>query len=211
MVIGLPSAGRRNSWLQRLGHGVAADVGVVEHEGVARIVAHGFDARDQLVIDHARGAVFQLAHALVDQRDQVGQAIGHRRVAGVADALGIDALEAGTIGVLVLRIDALRKRDHLGEDIEFLRHAGPAGEEDVDDFFEIEQPERQFQIARVEHQRAVAEAAAVLVVDVEQEDAEVRAATSGSRCRSSATPLDLPTPVVPSTAKCLLSISSTST
>jgi hypothetical protein len=44
----------------------------------------------------------------------------------------------------------------------------------VHDLFEIEQPERQFQVARIEHQCAIAEAAAILVVDVEQEDAQVR-------------------------------------
>mgnify|MGYP003693554559 CR=1 FL=1 len=79
-------------------HGVAADIGVVEHEGVARIVAHGLDARDQLVIDDARGAVLQLAHALVDQRDQIDQPVGHRRIDGVADRLGIDALEPEPVG-----------------------------------------------------------------------------------------------------------------
>jgi hypothetical protein len=73
-------------------HGVAADIGVVEHESVARIVAHGFDARDQLVIDDTRGAVFQFAHALVDQRNQVDQPIRHRRIDGIADRFGIDAL-----------------------------------------------------------------------------------------------------------------------
>ena len=87
-------------------HGVAADIGVVEHEGVARIVAHGLDARDQLVIDDARRAVFQLAHAFVDQRDQIDQAIGHRRIDGVADRLGVDALQSDAVGVLVLGIDA---------------------------------------------------------------------------------------------------------
>ena len=78
---------------QRLAHRVAADVRVVEHEGVARIVAHRFDARDQLVIDHARGAVLELAHALVDQRDQVGEAIRHRGVDRVAGGLRVVALE----------------------------------------------------------------------------------------------------------------------
>ena len=94
MVIGLPLAGRRNRWLIDFRHGVAADIGVVEHEGVARIVAHGLDARNQLVIDDARGAVLQLAHALVDQRNQVDQAVGHRRIDGIADRLGIGALRA---------------------------------------------------------------------------------------------------------------------
>jgi len=40
----------------------------------------------------------------------------------------------------------------------------------VDDLFEIEQPERQLQIARIENQRAVPETAAIFVVNVEQED-----------------------------------------
>ncbi len=35
-------------------HGVAADIGIVEHEGIAGVVAHGLDARNQLVIDDAR-------------------------------------------------------------------------------------------------------------------------------------------------------------
>ena len=174
MVIGRPLAGRRNRWLIDFRHGVAADIGVVEHEGVARIVAHGLDARNQLVIDDARGAVLELAHALVDQRDQIDQAIGHRRIDGVADRLGIDALQADPVGVLILGVDALRHRNDFGENVEFLGHAGPAGEQHVDDLFEIEQPERQFQVARIEHQRAVAEAAAIFVVDVEQEDAQVR-------------------------------------
>src|ERR1700733_14003611 len=155
-------------------HGVAADIGVVEHEGVTRIVAHGLDARNQLVIDDARGAVFQFAHALVDQRNQIDQPIGHRGIDGVADRLGIDALQPDPVGVLVLGIDTLRHRDHFGENVQLLGHAGPAGEQHVDDLFEIEQPEWQLQIARVEHQRTVAETAAVFVVDVEQEYPQVR-------------------------------------
>ncbi|MGY3492604.1 hypothetical protein ACVW1B_002023 [Bradyrhizobium sp. USDA 4502] len=123
-----------------------------------------------------RGAVLQLAHALVDQRDQVDQTIGHRRIDGVADLLGVNALQPETdpVGVLVLGVDALRHRDHFGENVELLGHAGPAAEQHVDDLFEVEQPERQLQVPRVEHLRALAEAAAVFVVHVEQEDAQVR-------------------------------------
>ncbi|MGC0324952.1 hypothetical protein ABIG06_005581 [Bradyrhizobium sp. USDA 326] len=51
---------------------------------------------------------------------------------------------------------------------------GAAAEQHVDDFLEVEQPKRQLQISRVEHQRAVAEAAAIFIVHVEQEDAQVR-------------------------------------
>ncbi len=88
---------------------------------------------------------------------------------------GIDALEANAVGVLVLRVDALGDRDDFREDFELFGHAGAAGEQHVDDFLEIEQPERQFQIARVQHQRLIAEAAAIFVMHVEQEDAQMRA------------------------------------
>jgi hypothetical protein len=172
----LPAVGRQTEQqADNLGHGVSADVSVVEHEGVAGIVAHGFDARDQLVVDDTRRAVFQSAHALVDQRHHVDQSIGHRRVGREADALGIDTFEADTIGVLILRIDSLRNRDHLRKNIELLRHAGSASKQNVDDFLEVEQPERQFQIARVQHEGVIAETAAVLIVHVEQEDAEIGA------------------------------------
>ncbi len=126
------------------------------------------------MIDDARGAVLQLAHALVDQRDQVDQPVRHRRIDGEADLLGIDALQPDAVGVLVLGIDALGERNDFGEDVELFRHAGAAGEQHVDDFLEVEQPERQFQVARVEHQRLLAEAAAIFVVHVEQEQAQVR-------------------------------------
>src|SRR4029078_10135284 len=86
---------------------------------------------------------------------------------------GIGALEPDPVGVLVLGIDALRHRNDFGENIKFLGNAGTAAEQHVDDLFEVEQPERQFQVARVEHQRAVAEAAAILVLDVEQEYPQV--------------------------------------
>jgi hypothetical protein len=76
--------------------------------------------------------------------------------------------------VLVLGVDSLRHRNDFGENVEFFRHAGTAAEQHVHNFLEIKQPERQFQVARVEHQRAVAEAAAILVVDVEQEYPQVR-------------------------------------
>ncbi len=160
---------------QRLAHRVAADVRVVEHEGVARIDAHRFDALHQLVIDHARGTVLEFAHALVDQCDEVGEPIGHRRIARVTRGLGVVALEHRAVArAVLLRVVALRQRDQFGEDRDLFVHAGAAGEEDVDRLFEIEQPERQFQVARIEHQRAIAEAARILVVAVEQEQAQVR-------------------------------------
>jgi hypothetical protein len=157
-----------------LRHGVAADIGVVEHERITRVVAHGFDARDQLVIDDARRAVLELAHPFVDQRNQIDQTIGHGRIRRIAVGLGIDPLQSNPIGILVLGIDALRHRNDFGENVEFFGNAGPTGEQHVDDLFEIEQPERQFQVTRIENERAFAEAAAVFVMHVEQENPQVR-------------------------------------
>jgi len=79
----------------------AADIGVIEHEGVARVVAHGLDARNQLVIDDARGVGFPACPcARRYQRNQIDQAIGYRRIDGVADRLGIDPLQnPTTVGV----------------------------------------------------------------------------------------------------------------
>ena len=157
------------------------------------------------------GAVFELAHPLVDQIDQIDQPIGHRRIDGVAHGLRIDPLQADTVGVLVLGVETLGERNDFRENIEFFRHAGPAAEQHVDDFFEIEQPERQFQIARIQHQRIIAENSGHIHCARRAE----RCAGSGRAFRislsSSDTPVDLPTPVDPSTAKCFESISSTLT
>ena len=157
-------------------HRVAADIGVLEHEGVARMIAEGLNAADQLVIDHARIAVLQLAHALVEQGDEILDAVGHRRIGGEADVARVAALgQHPLIGAgAVLQIGRLGQRDDFGEDLDFLVDARTAAEEGVDRLLEIEQPERQPQISRVEHQRLVAEAVAVFVVRIDQEEAQVR-------------------------------------
>ncbi len=158
-----------------LRHGVAADVGVLEHEGVARVIAEGLHAPDQPVVDHARVAVLQLAHALVEQRDQVLDAVGHRRVSGEADIARIAAPGERTCRRrAVLQIGGLRQRNDFRQDLDLFVDAGPAAEKYVDRFLEIEQPERQAQIARRQHLRLFAEAAAIFVVRVDEEDAQVR-------------------------------------
>jgi hypothetical protein len=74
----------------------------------------------------------------------------------------------------LLRVGSLRQRDDFGENFEFLRPDGPAAEQHIDDLFEIEQPEWKLQIARVENERSLSETAAVLVVNVEQENSQIR-------------------------------------
>src|ERR1700678_2183237 len=66
---------------------IAADIGVFEHEIVARVIAHRFDAHDQLEILHARRAILELAQAVIDKRNQIGETIGNRRVDGEAGIL----------------------------------------------------------------------------------------------------------------------------
>ena len=76
-----------------LAHRVAADIGVLEHERVTRVVAQPVDAGEQVMVAHARGAVLELAHALVDQRDEVLHRVGNRRVDGEAGVARIDAAQ----------------------------------------------------------------------------------------------------------------------
>ena len=118
----------------------------------------------------------ELAHALVEQVDQILDAVRHRRVGGEAGVARIFLLGDGALGgaAAILQIGGLGERNDVGEDFDFFLDAGPAAEEGVDGFLEIEQPERQPQIARGEHLRLFAEAAAIFVVRVDQEDAQVR-------------------------------------
>ncbi len=71
-------------------------------------------------------------------------------------------------------VEALGDRDLFGENVDFLFDAGPSVVQRVDEFFEIEQPERQLQGRGVDDVGARAEAASVFVVAVEQENAQVR-------------------------------------
>ena len=127
------------------------------------------------MIDHARGAVLQLAHPRIQERDEIGNAIGHWDVERVARA-DLAALGAQpALGGELLGVQRFRQRNDLGQKVDLFIEAGPAAEEHVDDLVEIEQPERQLEIARIEDLRTVAEAAAVFVVDVENEEPQVGA------------------------------------
>src|SRR6202035_5161375 len=75
----------------------------------------------------------------------------------------------------LLGVERFRQRNDLGQKVDLFIEAWPAAEEHVDDLVEIEQPERQLEIARIEDLRAVAEAAAIFIVDVENEKPQVGA------------------------------------
>ena len=126
---------------------------------------------------HAGGAVFELAHALVDQVDQVLHDIGNGRIDGVAGVAGgrcaaprRGPAPCGARDTCPSRPGCARRGCRASSST-----AGPAAVENVDEFLEIEQPERQLEVAGVDDIGARAEAAAEFVVAVEQEDAQVRA------------------------------------
>ena len=136
---------------------------------------------------------------------EVFHAVGHRRVDGVLAAFGLElpvarrgrpALRAGVI--------VLGERDQLGEQRDFVLDVDAPAEDHLDDLVEIEQPERQPQIAGPHHVGAVLEAGGIFVVRIDQQDAQLAAAPAMISRRISATPLDLPAPVEPKIAKCLL-------
>ncbi len=127
------------------------------------------------MVDHPRRAIFKLAHLLVDNGNEILDPVGNGRVRGEVGAASLALLrDRGLAGVAILEIRALCQGDRFGKDFDLFRDAGPAAEEGVDDFFEIKQPERQLHVARVEHLRFVAEAGAVFIVRINQEDAQTR-------------------------------------
>ena len=126
------------------------------------------------MVAHGRGAVLELAHALVDQAEEVLEVVGRGGVGGEARvARGLPALDGDALGAgLVLR---LGDGDQLGEDFDLLRRGGLAAVEDVEGLLEVEEPERQAEVLGADDVGAAAEGGAVLVVDVEEEDAELGA------------------------------------
>ena len=142
------------------------------------MIAEGLNPADQLVIERGARTVLKLAHALVEEIDQILDAIGHRRIGGEAGIfrfalLGQQAIAAAR-AIAILQIGAFGERNDFRQDFDFFLDAGPAAEEGVDGLLEIEQPERQPQIARIEHIGLVAEATAIFVVRIDQKDAQVR-------------------------------------
>jgi hypothetical protein len=70
-------------------------------------------------------------------------------------------------------IVCLRTRDRLRKKIDLLLRARPCSEQHVDHLVEIEQPERQTQVAGIEHQRLVGEGPPIFVMRIEDEDPQI--------------------------------------
>ena len=134
------------------GHRVAADIGVLEHEGVARIVAQRVRCAKSACgrcMREARFSSLPMRSSISAMRSCISdRAPACRRCS--RPSCGSMRLQAPIrSAILVLRcrwpfasgMSSARISTSSGD-------AGAAAEQHVDDFLEIEQPERQLQIAR---------------------------------------------------------------
>ena len=98
------------------------------------------------------------------------------------------------------------QRNEFGKNLDIFIAARPSGKNDLEQLLKGEQPKGQLEIRRIDHQCAVAEAMRILIVTVEQKNPHVRTHRQ-YLAQKDARPLDLPTPVLPRMAKCLLIMS----
>ena len=195
--IGRPWLGRRNSLASEAGHRIRHQH-AREHEGVARVGAKlvelGLEALER---QRVAGAV-ELAHLVDDDRVEIGQQIRDRAVDGDLAVLAhVLALGAGG-------------KQALGEDVGVALPLGAVrGQEHFAMLLEVHQPVGQLQIVDVEQLAAALERGRIFAVRVDHHDVTLGAEAREMRWRISATEVDLPVPVDPSTAKCLPSIGST--
>ena len=154
-----------------------------EHEGVAAVLRDGIDARAQLAVGRKVALVLELAHALVDEAGEVGDAIGDGRVDGEAGLLGHGAAHRLVFASAAGAVARLGDGDQLLQDFD-LGLAGRIADQDLDDLLEVQEPERQLHVARADDLRPLAEGGGVFVVRVEQHDVRGRIASRGSRAGS---------------------------
>ena len=115
----------------------------------------------------------ELADLLVDHREHVVDAIGDRQIDGDSRRphrpRGATAEEVA--GSVLLRVARLGERNEIGEEVDLLADARASAIDDVDELLEIEQPERQAQIARADDLGLVLEGGRVFVVRIDEEHA----------------------------------------
>ena len=176
-----------------------------EHEAVARIGDRRFDAGGAAPCRTGRS--FLLSSRPMRSSimlDQVGHAVGHRRVGGERSRWPRRS-EAPAAGVAV---EVLGERDEVAQDVEFLRHDFAAAEDHLGEFLEAEHPERQVERAGIDA-HAVFRAATLANSLCGSRIRTRRSGRASIALRSSSdTAVDLPTPVVPTTAKWRASVSS---
>ena len=193
MVIRFPSRRDAEQRPQQVGHRVF-DGAAGKHELIARVVDDRLDARLQPPEHRAVVAAVELAELLVDHREDVVDAVGDRRIDGVAAVLHLLCARSElALALLALRVARLGERNEIGEELDLFGHARPPAIDDVDDLLEIEQPERQAERARADDLGLVLEGGGIFVVRIDQEharrfgglqDAVEDAAPPRSTCRS---------------------------
>ena len=114
----------------------------VEHEAVARIADSRFDARPQRFQDRPVVLAFKQAHALVDLLDQIGHAVGNRRVGGQRIAAAAQEGSAGGIA-----IEVLGRRDEVAQHVDLFGHGLAAAKQHFGEFLQPEHPEGQVERA----------------------------------------------------------------
>ncbi|MNY23616.1 hypothetical protein D3C86_1572890 [compost metagenome] len=138
---------------------------------VARIV----DRRDDPDLERAQMRLFvsplEPADPLVDHRQQVGDAVGHRRVGGDRAFFRLAPYEAGFATALE---GFLGVGNDVAQDVELFGHGGAAAEDDLGKLLQPEEPEGKIQRVGVDDHRKLREGGGELVVRVEDQDAQLR-------------------------------------
>ena len=108
MAIGLPLTGMRNRRAEPAP--CVLDGEAAEHEGVARIARDGFDARLQPLVGREFAAQVELADIFLEKADEIGGAIGQRRIdadIGAIEAISRGADAHGLVAALIVHVALL--------------------------------------------------------------------------------------------------------
>ncbi len=149
--------------------------GVVDRVGgKEKAIARIADGRQKAHLEGPQRRLFpapvEPAHPLVDQSQQIGHAVGHRRVAGeraLVDGAPCRARLAAAKG-------ALGFRDEITQDIQLFRHRRAAAKHHFGKLFKPHQPERQVQRIGVDDHGLVGEGGGKFVVRIKDQHPKLR-------------------------------------
>ena len=116
-------------------------------------------SRDEAQVRRRAVRVVQLTHRFVDQAEEIGSLVGHRRIDRdrcCCKVLGHETAPGGDNRIL--------QNYRLG----FLLLRGPAAHQNTHCLFEVEQPERKLEIVDIDEFGDVAERCAVFVMRIKQ-------------------------------------------
>lgn len=147
-----------------------ADRVVGEHEVIARIVDRSDQAHLQRPQEGLFRAAFRAADALVDQRQQIGHAVGNRRVGGDrtlfrrAAHQRVVAAAEGTLGL----------RQDIAQHVELFGHRRAAAKHDLGKFLKPHQPEGQVERIGIDGDGVLGKGGGEFVMRIEDQDAQLR-------------------------------------